>query len=322
MTELSIVVPLHNAERFVPTCLETIRRTIEPGFQFILIDDCSTDSTPELIADAQREIPSLTVLHNDVNIGVAASRNRAHEAVEGRYLTYFDADDWCSPQHFRGMLDAIKALNVDFVRTAHVKVTGLERRVVRVPNQTVDVPLPATSGIGAAGASSAVDYPFLWAGTYDLTRIDSSWLPFNENLRTAADRPWFWRLYMNATSTAALSQPSYFYRKTINSTALTQAGNPSTLHFTDAYDDVRELVLPTGNVEWIRKAVYATVRIVCFHIDKRERLTPELQRDLIGRSTRLLQQLPPEHLEYAVRRLPFARRMMVQRLLRAEVAAA
>lgn len=318
MSELSVIVPVHNAAPFLPGCLATIRANHRDGYQFIVIDDHSTDETPRLIEQARETMPWLTVLRNPENYGVARSRNLALEAAEGRYLSYLDVDDWYQAGHLDATLAAIKRFGVDFVRTDHVRVDGLHRTIVEAPEPVRDTVLDPRRQLGRAGQVTIVDYPFLWAGIYDRERIAPEFLAFDESLRTAADRPWFWRLHLNTQSTAVVGLRGYFYRKDTNTSALTQAGNPATLHFLDAYARIRDDAVATGVQETVEKAAYGACRIVYFHLMKRERLSPELQSELFRRSSRFLNSFQGEAIARALAELPLTQRLVLKRVQRLE----
>lgn len=314
MHTVSVIVPMYNAEDFLPTCLEVMRRSRDAGAQFIVVDDHSTDATPRILDEASAQMPELTVVRNDSNMGVARSRNIALDLAEGRYLTYLDVDDWYGPGHLSALVRAIQDLDVDFVRTDHVRVDRSQRTLERAPDARRGTAMAAEAGIGTAGSRSMVDYPFLWAGIYDTTRLSRDLFLFNENLRTAADRPWFWRLYMQAESTAVVDLHQYFYRKDRNPTALTQAGNEYTLHFLDASVGIRDLVLPTDRSDWITKAAYAAARICAFHVARRARLSPALQEQLFTRSALLLASYPHDLMDDAIRTLSMSERIIARAL--------
>lgn len=318
MSELSIIVPVHNAAQFLPECLATIQANYRDGYQFIIVDDHSTDATPQLLEQAVGAMPWLTVLRNSENLGVATSRNLALEAAEGRYISYLDVDDWYRVGHLDATLSAIRRLGVDYVRTDHVLVSGMDRSIVSAPEPVRDTVLDPRRQIGRAGEATMVDYPFLWAGIYDRKRIPSELFHFNESLRTAADRPWFWRLHLFAESTAVVGLRGYYYRKDANPTALTQAGNSSTLHFLDAYACIRDLAAATRSMQVLGKAAYGACRIVYFHVMKRDRLSPELQSKLFLGASRLLNSFSEDALRIALAKLPFGQRLVIKRILRLE----
>jgi len=318
MNELSVIVAVHNSQRFIHTALASIRQNHRDGIEFIVVDDCSSDSTPEIIESAMRDMPYVRLIRNPENYGVAKSRNIAFEHVDSRYLTYFDADDWYRPGHLPRLVEAIKELGTDMVRIDHVRTIGYKRKLDIAPEPRRGVAIPAREGLGTAGSLSIVDYPYLWAGIYDLEKIDRSLFGFHEHLRTAADRPWFWRMHLNTHDYAVADElAGYFYRKDPNPKALTQGGNPNTLHFIDAYQLIWDLAFETGDDALIAKAAYGGLRITAFHLKQRERLNATLQEALLRRSAAFFSRLDEPVFEAAVDLLPRTSKPTLRKLYRA-----
>lgn len=93
---VSVIMAAHNAGRFVAEAVESILRQTMPDWELIVVDDASTDDTPEVLRrfnDAR-----ITILRNEQNSGPAVSRNRALEAARGEYIAILDADDVALPQ--------------------------------------------------------------------------------------------------------------------------------------------------------------------------------------------------------------------------------
>ncbi|WP_062467523.1 glycosyltransferase family 2 protein [Demequina maris] len=298
--ELAVVIAAHNAGAFLRTSLASMARESRDGVQWIVVDDASTDTTAEQLERAAATVPHLTVLTNETNLGVAASRNRAHREVDARYLTYLDADDWYGPRHLERMLEAIRRLDVDFVRCDHTIVSGIDRQLSRVPEMRREVAHPTASSFGFLGERSALNYLYIWAGVYDLERIDLSRLEFDTSLWTASDRPWMWQLYLHAESTAVVPLNGYFYRKSTNQTALTQAGNVHTLDFIGASESITALAVASGNERAVDRAVHSAMFLVDFHLERETRLSPELRALLRERAADMLAAAPQDPLERAL----------------------
>lgn len=302
--ELAVVVATHNAGKYLPVSLESMRRSARDGIQWVIVDDASTDASSQLLERAEVDIPGLCVVRCERNIGVAAARNLAHSQVDARYLTYMDADDWLGPGHLERLLRAIKEHDVDFVRCDHTIVTGNKREIARVPETQRDKPLPTSGAFGFMGGRSPLTYLYLWAGIYDLTRINLGAMRFDESLRTASDRPWVWDLYLAATSTAVVSENSYFYRKSTNPTALTQAGNAYTLDFLSASTHILNAAIKSGNAQAIDRAVYSSLFLIDYHLERDRRLSRSLRQELSNRASAHLAELPREPMERALEILP------------------
>jgi GT2 family glycosyltransferase len=81
------------------------------------------------VVEAQDQVPGLRLLRPPRNVGLASARHLGLAQAQGRYLMFLDADDWLAPGYLRRLLDVAARFDVDFVRTDHVQVRGLQRRV-------------------------------------------------------------------------------------------------------------------------------------------------------------------------------------------------
>jgi glycosyltransferase involved in cell wall biosynthesis len=86
----------YNGARFIQQSLNSLWSQTFTDFEVIVADDCSTDSTPEILARITD--PRLRVIRNPVNLGVVGSRNRCFELVRGRYVAMLDHDDLSRPR--------------------------------------------------------------------------------------------------------------------------------------------------------------------------------------------------------------------------------
>jgi glycosyltransferase involved in cell wall biosynthesis len=296
---LDVVVPVHDGERYVESFLATVRSNRADGIRYLLMDDGSSDATADLVASGSGDLP-VQVVRSPVNRGVAATRNAALDLADARYVTFLDVDDWCAPGHVPAMLGHAERLGAAMVRTDHVRVDGLRRTPERAPWDRRDEVFDAVEGIGDAGGRALVDYPYLWAGVFDRTQIEPGLLRFDEELRTAADRPWFWRLHAAGVTCAVVDSPGYFYRRSAGSGSLTQAGADRLLDFLPAYHRVLDVALAGDDEARARRGLYGACRIVGFHIDRRERLDAGLQRRLFAGAARLLSRGPDDAFAAAV----------------------
>ena len=96
---LSVIIPVYNAESTLQSCLESILNQSYGNFEVILVDDGSTDSSSEL-CDAYMQIDSrVTVIHIK-NSGIFQARKLGAEKAKGDILTFSDADDWMEKNTF------------------------------------------------------------------------------------------------------------------------------------------------------------------------------------------------------------------------------
>lgn len=96
--KVSVVVASYNADRTLKSCLESLRRLNYPDYEVILVDDGSTDSTPQLARDAGNGARFSCIRH-ETNCGLSAARNTGIAAATGEIIAFTDADcradeDW------------------------------------------------------------------------------------------------------------------------------------------------------------------------------------------------------------------------------------
>ncbi|MET9603728.1 glycosyltransferase family 2 protein [Streptomyces sp. NPDC006512] len=316
MLKLSVVVPFYNVQTYAPDALKSLELNSREDFEFLLVDDRSTDGTPELLERAAAALPGAVHLRRDRNGGLATARNTGLDAASGEYIAFLDGDDWLEPGHLSRTLAAIEALNCDFVRTDHVQVTGRARSVQRVPYGPQGVVADPRAGILPVSRATAVDYPYAWAGMYHRRLLDRGLLHFTDGLRTAEDRPWIWRLHREARSFAAVGMPGIFYRRGI-STSLTQIGDERQLDFIRAFDQVladtaadpeSELLLP--------KAVRTYCAIIAHHIGSIERFEPAVARKLRSMSAAALGRMPQAVLDGSLASMDAERAALLRKLRR------
>ena len=92
-TEVSIIVPVYNSEKYLRRCIDSILAQTFTNFECILIDDGSTDSS-SVICDHYRQSDDRIVVIHQENSGVSATRNKGIEMAKGKYICIFDSDDY------------------------------------------------------------------------------------------------------------------------------------------------------------------------------------------------------------------------------------
>ncbi|MFI8358650.1 glycosyltransferase family 2 protein [Streptomyces sp. NPDC085612] len=314
MPKLSVVVPFYNVQTYAPDALKSLELNAREDFEFLLVDDCSTDGTAGLLERAARELPGAVHLRHERNGGLATARNTGLDAARGEYLAFLDGDDWLAPGHLSRTLAAIEALGCDFVRTDHVRCTGRTRSVQRVPHGPESVVADPRTAILPADRATSVDYPYAWAGMYHRRLLDRGLLRFTDGLRTAEDRPWIWRLHREAASFAAVGLPGVFYRRGVP-TSLTQIGDERQLDFIRAFDQVlAEVVEDRDSALLLPKSVRTYCAIIAHHFGSVERFEPAVARKLRSMSTAALGRMPQDVLDHVLDAMDAERAGLLRRL--------
>jgi Glycosyl transferase family 2 len=95
---VSVCMSCFNAERYLEQAMRSILDQTHRNLELIVIDDLSSDSTPQIIDRLAREDDRIRVLRNPTNRGTYVSRNQAFAQARGEFFTVMDADDFALPE--------------------------------------------------------------------------------------------------------------------------------------------------------------------------------------------------------------------------------
>lgn len=98
---VSVIMPVHNGAQFLREAIESALAQDYTPVEIIVVDDGSTDATPQILASFGSRIRHI----RQTNSGAAAARNAALQASRGEYLAFLDADDLWLPQKLRVQID-------------------------------------------------------------------------------------------------------------------------------------------------------------------------------------------------------------------------
>lgn len=107
MPQISILVAVYNTAPYLPQCLDSLCGQTLRDIQIICIDDCSTDQSPQILADYAQRDARITLLRTPHNSGQAAARNLGLQIATGEFTTFVDSDDWLTPDALEQALRAL-----------------------------------------------------------------------------------------------------------------------------------------------------------------------------------------------------------------------
>ena len=91
--EISVIMSVYNGEKFVRKCIESILNQTFTRFEFIIIDDGSTDNTKNIIKEYEKKDERIILIENETNQGLTKNLNKALSIAKGEYIARMDADD-------------------------------------------------------------------------------------------------------------------------------------------------------------------------------------------------------------------------------------
>lgn len=106
MTELSIIVPVFNSEKYLDKCIKSILAQTFSSFELILVDDASTDSSG-IICDSYALVDKrIKVIHHIVNKGLSISREDGFLQSHGKWISFIDNDDFIAPTMYEYLMNS------------------------------------------------------------------------------------------------------------------------------------------------------------------------------------------------------------------------
>ena len=106
MNKVSIIVPVHNSEKYLFKCVDSLLAQTLQEIEIILVDDASTDASRKLMADYQKQHPEkVRCLYLDENIRQGGARNRGMDIATGEYIAFVDSDDWIEQDMCRALYE-------------------------------------------------------------------------------------------------------------------------------------------------------------------------------------------------------------------------
>jgi len=109
---ISVVMSVYNAQKYLDEAIQSILSQTYKDFEFIIINDGSTDKSLEIIEKYQTQDERI-VLISRKNKGLVASLNEGIEKARGKYIARMDADDISLPQRFEKQIELMESENID-----------------------------------------------------------------------------------------------------------------------------------------------------------------------------------------------------------------
>jgi len=203
---VSIITPLYNSEKFIVQTINSILNQTYTNWELILVDDCSTDATLQIVEEYTKQYSNMYLLKNQVNFGAAISRNKAILQANGKFIAFLDADDLWISNKLEFQVDFMQQHNCDVSYTSYYQIdengNPLKKLVKALPMLSYNKYLK-TNYIGNL------------TGMYNVATLGKITSP---NLRKRQD----WLLWLSAIKKSGkpalgISQPLAYYRVRSNS---------------------------------------------------------------------------------------------------------
>lgn len=106
MSDISIIIPVYNAEICLRQCLDSVLEQTLRDIEIICVDDGSTDNSPRILDDYADRNDRIKVIHKE-NGGLVLARKIGLKEATGKYIGYVDSDDWIEADMYEELLAAL-----------------------------------------------------------------------------------------------------------------------------------------------------------------------------------------------------------------------
>lgn len=212
--KVSITVPIFNAEKDLPRCIDSLCNQTLSDIEIILVDDGSSDSSGKICDEYAHKDPRIQVFHK-VNEGSGAARQLGLENSHGEYYTVCDADDWVESNMYEVLYN--KAINedADIVLSNHYlnypngKQIESERYEYKDQDQYILDTMTRKASVNT------------WNKLFKLDTIKKYDISYEYGINLGEDALFLYKILLNPVKIVGIDQAFYHYQRNMNSDSYT-----------------------------------------------------------------------------------------------------
>jgi len=125
---VSVITPNYNSADFISEAIQSVIAQSFKDWEMIVVDDCSTDNSVEIINDIVRNHPKIRFIQLTDNVGAAKSRNIALNEASGRFIAFLDSDDVWHPDKLTKQVGFMLENNVGISFTSYEPIDQFGKR--------------------------------------------------------------------------------------------------------------------------------------------------------------------------------------------------
>lgn len=203
---VSIIIPVHNVEKYLLKCLKSIQLQTYSTFEVILVDDGSTDHSGDICDDFVKKDTRFACYHR-LNEGVAAARNFGLENASGELIMFVDSDDWVSPNIISVLEKVLREQKADIVACESYYVRGEKKNNPNLTGMVTNL-----NRIDALNLliSDRVFRSRLWGRLYKAKVWENISFPVG---KTYEDVSTLYKTYLQANKFSFVHQALYYYNQ-------------------------------------------------------------------------------------------------------------
>lgn len=240
MRQISLIVPVYNAEKYLPRCLDSILdQTVIDSMEIIIIDDGSTDSSSDILEVYAEQFNNFRVVRQN-NRGQAAANNLGIQMASSEYVGFADSDDWLERDMYEKLYKTAIESDADLV-LCNIMLHFDTHERVRFASELFN------NRIITDNSEKVKLFEMLgsWNKLIRRSLLTKKNIHFQAEERTFTDHVFSIRTIIEAEKIALLDEPLYNYNKT-NPVSVTRNRNHRLLTVFPVIDYVHNILKKAG----------------------------------------------------------------------------
>lgn len=234
---ISIIIPVYNAGKYLPQCLDSVVNQTYKNIEVILVNDGSSDGSETICQRYANDYPHINYIKRE-NAGASASRNYGVGIAKGEYIFFLDSDDYLKADCLANM--------VDVANTGKLVVTGyilddVTLNSIYIPQQYDGCYNSVKEFLLEFNKYFATKFNFPWGKLFRKDIIIKNCIRFIEGMSLSEDVLFNIEYYKHCSKgVILLEDKGYYYRQSDNST-LSKRFNPKMFEWNEtAYSIIRD----------------------------------------------------------------------------------
>lgn len=106
--KVSVIMSSYNGQKYLKQAIESILNQTFSDFEFLIVNDSSTDTTPQILQEYANKDNRIKIINNENNLGLTKSLNKALSIAKGKYMARMDDDDISAPNRLEKQLSFVQ----------------------------------------------------------------------------------------------------------------------------------------------------------------------------------------------------------------------
>ena len=236
MLWISYIIPCYNVEQYVSGCIESLylQGLSEDEFEVICVNDCSTDSTRDVIKALQANHSNIRLVDQTENRFSGEARNRGLEQAQGEFVWFVDSDDMIKPNVVKPMLDRMVLNDLEMLLFNFDEIKGDDEGTF-VQCNAIYTEGSVQDGLGLIKNSFGDDLrrvSLVWLCVFRKKFLIDKRIRFT-NLLLSEDSLFMWQSLFEVKRLLTINDRCYVHR--LNSSSIIQSGNSAIKSFTKSF---------------------------------------------------------------------------------------